>query len=197
MKLPKGWHEVTIKQYLGINDLIIDQSIDMIDKQVRVIAELTGRSIDEIEQLDLSEFKSMCSQTSFLYEKPSDRLTGSFIIDGVKYIFYPTKPIRKAKDFIDLSHLTKDKDHILDNIHKIMAVFCKPETEQDFNERAEIFLQKLTIDKAYPIAVFFWTVFQKLSPIIQNSLIQTNQKRMTEMIEMLEEELTTNIGHGS
>jgi hypothetical protein len=190
MKLPKNWNEITIKQYLAIHKILTDKEIDIVDRQVMVLSELLNVSEQYVEALNIDVFKQMVVDTKFLYEVDIDkRIPIDFEIDGVLYNFDPIKPIKKAGDFIDISHLTKESEEIIYNLHRIMAVLCKPKGEQSYEERCDLFYNKLTIDKAYPISLFFSTVFQNLLPHIQNSLVKENKKNLKKMEQMIAEEL--------
>ena len=187
MNVPKDWAGISIKTYLQIHNILTDKTIDIIDSQVELVAVLTGQTAKEIEDLDIVVFKELVRDTQFIFENNIPKeIPLTIEIDGVEYLFDFMKPIKKAGDFIDISHLTKKPEDTIYNIHKIMAVLCKPLKEQSFEERCDIFYEKLTIDKAYPIALFFWTVFQSSLSIIQNSLdkqIEKNLKVMEEMVK--------------
>jgi hypothetical protein len=55
--------------------------------------------------------------------------------------------------------LTQDPDKIIENVHLILATLCTD--ERDIMDRANEFQNDLSIEVAYPIAVFFCAVMLK------------------------------------
>lgn len=201
MGLPKSWSEVTINQYLNIYKIILAKDLEPIDRQAMVLSELLCKPLQAVYDMPIEDFKHAVAKTSFIYDNNiSEKIPTIIEIDGIEYFFDPIRPIKKAGEFIDISHLTKDKDDTIYNLHKVMAVLCKPKKVQDYNERCEIFLHKMTMDKCYPLSVFFLNVSIKSAPIIEAYLEKQVQKGMKEMAKIVEEEmgkkLSMNIGDG-
>lgn len=201
MRLPNSWGSVTIKQYLDIYKILQDNTSDLLDKNAMIISALANVPLKDVYDMDYSKFKEAVADTAFLYDSDiGEKIPMDITIDGIEYRFDPIKPIKKAGDFIDLSHLTKDKDETIYNLHKVMAVLCKPKGEQSFEERSEIFLHKMTMDKCYPLSVFFLNVSIKSAPIIEVYLEKQVQKGMRTMTKMVEEAMekqhTQSIGGG-
>lgn len=175
----------------------------MLDKQAMLIAELTNESLESVYDMEIDKFKESINKTQFLYETNlPEKIPTTVEIDGMVYYFDPIRPIKKAGEFIDISHLTKDKENTIYNLNKIMAVLCRPRDEgkQTFEERAEIFLHKMTMDNCYPLSVFFLNVSIKSASIIEAYLEKEVQKNMKKMAIMVEGEMgklpSTNIGGG-
>lgn len=174
--------------YLDIYKIIQDKDLETLDRHAMVISALLQKPLDVVYDLPINEFKEMVSKTQFLYENNMpEKIPMHIEIDGIVYHFDPIRPIKKAGEFIDISHLTKDKDLTIYNLHKVMAVLCKPKQEQDYNERCEIFLHKMTMDNCYPLSVFFLNVSLKSAPIIKDYLEKQVLKNKKIMVEILEE----------
>lgn len=66
MKLPKSFNDITIKQYQVIYDLLIDKTLEIEDRWVRILSEISGESIKFIENLPRNEMVKYFKQLSFL-----------------------------------------------------------------------------------------------------------------------------------
>ena len=64
-----------------------------------------------------------------------------------------------VEQWVSMGTLTQDPDKIIENVHLILATLCTD--ERDVMDRANEFQNDLSIEIAYPIAVFFCAVMLK------------------------------------
>lgn len=64
-----------------------------------------------------------------------------------------------VEQWVSMGTLTQDPDKIIENVHLILATLCTD--ERDIMDRANEFQNDLSIEIAYPIAVFFCAVMLK------------------------------------
>jgi hypothetical protein len=64
-----------------------------------------------------------------------------------------------VEQWVSMGTLTQDPDKIIENVHLILATLCTD--ERDIMDRANEFQNDLSIEVAYPIAVFFCAVMLK------------------------------------
>lgn len=184
--LPKTWADINLKTYLELTKVIDKEFENDIDKTVHVLSVLTGIPVDDIKKNEVSYFIDIQRKLTFLNVMPSSVVAEKFIIDGTTYETY-TNPNRiTTGEFIDLNGLTQDTEKIYENIPSLLAVFYRPvingsrTTEYnivDVEERKNLFLEKLTTDKAFGCIGFFLG----LKLIYLNLISQSFSKRMKMM----------------
>ena len=180
MKLPKDWSEITIAQFIEITNILNDNKDNNIQAMIFIMACLSGKSNQEIEAIEIDRFTGYTKDLAFLnQDKFKDQIINSFEIDGIKYI--PKYKFNKltAGQFIDIHSLAAD----INNIHKLLAVVCMPKGAEH-EDVAEIFYNNLTMDKAYPIFLFFCVVLEiylKATKDYLERLIKKEKKELSKM----------------
>jgi len=161
MKTPTNWNQITIGQFQHINAAIKSYPDNAVSQSVWMLAALTGKSREELLAMDFTrEFKPLMAELNWVNTTPlPEQLPAEFEVDGQKYrLVYDIKQ-RTTGQFIDLAHFAAEPESIITNLHYILAVLCVPGGQKDhsvdFEQRAKIFRDKMTIDIAYPIATFF------------------------------------------
>ena len=205
MNIPSSWSEITIYQYQLIDDILKDTTSEILDKNIKILACLLNKGVDEVEDMDVNVFKKLVEKSAFLFEPiPNFKLPVDIEIKGVKYYFEPVNPIRTFGQFVDMSVFTKDVEANTQNLHNILAcLFVKKKGYKrvDHSEVAKLLRDNLTMDKAFPIALFFCEVFKKSLPIIQDYLEKEVQAQMKELEKMVKEAIslnsTMNVGAGT
>jgi len=123
------------------------------------ISILEDMDIKLIEKMKVTDFKKIVAKYKWLNEElmPTDWVK-EFTINNEKFIVQLESSTWNVEQFISLSTLTKDKSEIVNNIHNILAVLCKSNEDNsitEYNRKAELFLNELSITTAYPIALFY------------------------------------------
>jgi hypothetical protein len=188
--LPTSFSEVTLKQFMTVNKV---KDIEEIDREVSILSALTEQPKEIIEQLTLDSFKTAIAAISKLnIEELKDlAIPDDFTIGGKQYTICKSIDKWTAGQYIDITAFTKDADTIIENLHNIMAVVaiekgCKYENHA---ERAELFLNKMTVDIAYPAAFFFLNLYQ----ILMLDTLSYSQKEIDQKIAIARQEVLTSI----
>lgn len=190
------WSDITIKQYQNII-AIANTDLPNFNKEVELVSYLFNIDKALVLKMPIEQFKEYSKQLSFIEEIYDGKMITEFTIDGVDYVVNWRMENRTAGQFIDLCELTKDAGLINDNLHKIMAVICLPKGESydgKIKERADVFLNKLTMDIVYPLAAFFLTIFETSLPIIADYLDKEITRKNKELLRMIKDSLS--IGDG-
>lgn len=177
MKLPESWGSVTVEQWYKIRAVKHD---DPLENTIELLAAVSGQSVESIEALSLDELNRALHSIAFLNELPSGKIPKYCLVGKTVYLINTDATKLNANQYIDLTTLTKDRESIDTNLHKIMAVFCLPlkrwsfsntvkYADHDFNKRAEAFLQ-MPMSKVYPVALFFCTLLDNFMPPIRDYL---------------------------
>ncbi len=167
INLPNGWNEVTLSRFAEMQQASDPSNDEMDGGAAEWLAILTGATVEEIESLPLSEVKQMVSESQWALEPPTTDYQEAFTIDGQEYGIIP-----------DFSKMTLGEHQnmelysnggVIENLHKIMALLYRPVKRRGIFRRkeveaydtktsparAELFKEKLTVDKAYGAALFF------------------------------------------
>jgi len=168
-----------IKDFQEINKVKGDD----LDSKVRIVSILTGKSEDEVESMPINEFLKLSKEV--LTKEVSDKYQPFIKVGARKFDAIFTMKELNAGDFIDLTHYTKDQETIINNLHKILAVFYKPRKGlfkkklMDRDEVAELFLNELEIDVALGYSVFFLKVWKGYIKSIKPYLEKRIKKEMS------------------
>lgn len=183
MKVPKNWNEITIGQFQHINAAIKNYPDNAVSQSVWMLAALAGKSREELLAMDFTrEFKPLMAELDWINTTPlPEKLPAEFEVDNQKYkLVYDIKQ-RTTGQFIDLAHFSSEPEEIIPNLHFILAILCVPEGQKDhsvnFEQRAKLFREKITIDIAYPIATFFLKQWLDSLPRILTYLEKRAMKR--------------------
>lgn len=166
------WSKVTIRQFVELKDLKLENDLET---KITILSIITGKPEDYFYDMELSKLREYASGVSFINKVPSEKIKYTFKIKGIKFVANTDIRSYKGSDYIDLMNYCKDGSKINDNLHNILSVICKPykwfrEVKMSKKEKADLFYEHLTIDIAYPIAVFFYRVWNSLIAHIQTSL---------------------------
>jgi hypothetical protein len=169
---------------------------------------LSGIDYEQIQEMDIREINEMARSISFIREPATNKAVNDVIIGKTIYNLQPDVTQMSYGQFKDLSHYTKNKEAINDNLHFIMALFLYEKgTKYDkgFKERAELFRKELTMDVVFPLSAFFFELLKEYVKTTQTYSIQKVQKIVRELKKEIEQEtlseqqkeLLTSVSDGS
>ena len=188
-----NYENLTIKQFLNCK-LISDLETDPIQRKVKMLAEISGKSVDEIESMPIEKMiKHLKDLENIENIATLSKVKMKFKVGSKRFecIWKPQE--LTAAQYVDVTHFCKDQDAIVSNIHNILAAICVEvkwfkRTKYDgvkHKEVANLFLNKMKISQAYPIMVFFCKFYQELS----NSILICLEKEVAEVKELAEKHL--------
>lgn len=203
MRIPQSWKDITIRQFLAANEALQATYDDKVDQSIALVSAVTGASEKDILSLPRKELIQIVEQLSFLntVDSISTKWPKWFMIQGRLF-----KPVQKldnltAGQYIDLMAFSKEP---MENIHKVLATLCLPCTwylkakkydGAKHQEIAQFFLDNLTMDIAYPIAVFFCKVWENSLPAILDFLEREILKMTNSGIETASLNTTAGFTH--
>lgn len=157
-----NYKALTLGTYMRVNEVLESQAEDL-DKQVEIIAILSGKTTDEVLLLPLAEYSAMAEKTAFLREycKPME------IGEDWRYEdLVPVTDFRKINtaQYIDFQTFSKDFPHTLP---QLLSVFLVPEGLAYNDGYDVLFVQEqvklLPLADALGLAAFFFARFVKLT----------------------------------
>ena len=178
---------ISIKKFIEISDLIKDETT--LEERIKVIEIVTGCSIDEIRIIPIDILNTIWNEfVHNCFDLGDGSVDNIITIDGKSYGLTNVKKLTVG-EMADIDVL---KNHpILNfNLHKIMAILYRPlisklpfkideYTNEGFEDRAELFAEKMPVKVALNTAVFFLNILGNLSGVTKDSLETTNPNQPT------------------
>ena len=135
--LPTSWRGISLKKYIEISDIVIeeneDSTFDGVDNTLKVLSILTGIPTDELESMPLSEVQAMANKISFISKEPLKKTFGQahYQVLGIEEISYDaflqyiqlsTNPIKNLPAIIQLFLVKKKPIEIIEEIDIVDAM---------------------------------------------------------------------------
>jgi len=182
--IPKSWTSITIDQFPLIYDIIKDNDIETIDKEIRLISIITGLPVSTIENIELGQLRELIKKVRFIFKMEFPKAVEALNYKGYKWhVNYDITKI-SAADFISLTKLTATEEDVMANLAEVVSIFVKPykrkwfkyvEVEMDYKDKLEI-IKKVDVGTIYPVCVFFCKVLTNLLPVTLDYLEKEKQK---------------------
>lgn len=192
--IPKSWTSITIDQFPLIYDIVKDEDIEPIDKEIRLISIITGLPVATIEQIDLGQLRELIKKVRFIFKMEFPKAVEVFKYKGYKWrVNYDITKI-SAADFISLTKLTATEEDVMANLAEIVSIFVKPykrkwfkyvEVDMDYKDKLEI-IKTIDVGTIYPVCVFFCKVLTNLLPVIVDYLEKEKQEILKKIAKEIE-----------
>lgn len=186
--IPTGWNEVTIRQFVELSR-VKQMDMDPLEQLIEIIAILSNTPRETIAKVPLNSLKALYGKFDWMQSPIEGTLKDTLTIDGVTYRAACFSDFSKitAGQYIDHKNYTKDPKEIIYNLHSILSAYFIPEGkkygEYDLNHVGDIFWNSVTMDVAYPIAVFFCNLSNVWKTTIVDYLQNEVQKKMKQAIK--------------
>lgn len=192
------WNCISIKKFDEISDILSSMKNfnddEALEININLLSILCDVSVDEIEDLPLTEFSKLVKQTEFLKEMPKVDIKDSYVINGKKYVLCANVSKMTTAQYIDYQTLIKNADK---NVKELLSVFLIPKGkkygEYDLDEVINDIYNYFPIADARAVSFFFTLVLQSLTKATLISLERRTKKELKkaktkeekEKIEML------------
>jgi hypothetical protein len=134
LKVKNSWDEISLSEFLKLKD-IEDSEINDLEKDIQKLSILAGVHKNYFNSYPASEIKKFSHALDFLEKEPTADLKDHYIINGIQYKFISQIKDLSAGQFIDIINLTKDRTHINENLHLLVACFLLPVRKKSFYEK--------------------------------------------------------------
>lgn len=195
ISLPSSWTGVSLDKFPLIHDVLQDDGIDLIDKEIRIISILSDVSVSTIERIELGDLKNLIKKVRFIFEQNFPKPTQSFKFEGLEWRVNYNVAKLNGGDLITLLKLTETEDSVMANLAEITAVFVKPykskwfksvEANIDYDDKLSM-IKRMNAGLIYPMCVFFCKLLTALLPDIKLYLENQNEKAMERIKSILEQ----------
>ena len=193
-----NWAEISIKKFDEISNILSSMNNvnedEALEININLLSILCDVSVEEIEDLPLTEFSKLVKQTEFLKEMPKVDIKDNYVINGKKYVLLSNVQKMTTAQYIDYQTLVKNADK---NVKELLSVFLIPKGkkygEYDLEEVINDIYNYFPITDARAVSFFFTLVLQSLTKATLISLERRTKKELKkaktkeekEKIEML------------
>ncbi len=190
----KNYSELTIKQFLRCKT-IADLETDPIMRKVKMLAEIEGKDVDEVESMPIGDLLARLKGLEQIEAmQPDQKIKLKFKLGGKRFIVKWRQQDLTAAQYIDATHFCKEQDKIIHNIHNILAALVVERTwwgkEKKYNgdkhkEIADLFYNQMKISTTYPIMLFFCKYYEALVANIITYLGEEAERQMSSIKDMV------------
>ena len=170
-----NYNKLTIGKYLELVEIIDDDTLADIDKNVELIALLDDKEVDMIYDLPLPEFNDKIQKTAFLYEEPKPlQVSTVYKLGDMELEACLNINDLTTAQFIDYQTYVKDKNKMVE----LLSVFLVPKghkynKDYDVFEVQKIIRDNMPITQAMGLSDFFLLLYKSL---LKASLISSTRK---------------------
>jgi len=204
LKIPKNWDGITVGKFAELYPVLTSDG-KLVERVPALISVLSGFPLDDIKKISIEDYKRIAKHLDFLNDfEGLNNMPDSFKIDGHRYHIDTDINKMTGAQYMDLMHFLGECNNndflIIQNLHKILSCIVIPDEKKAFGwkkgkyngekhkEISEAIRDKMSVKYAYPIAVFFWNLSQKLMPIISD-YGSSQLKKAEELLKQVEKDL--------
>lgn len=177
------WEDISIKKFDEINNILSNinnvNEDEALEININLLSILCDVSVEEIEDLPLTEFSKLVKQTEFLKEMPKVDIKDNYVINGKKYVLCANVSKMTTAQYIDYQTLVKNADK---NVKELLSVFLIPKGkkygEYDLEEVMNDIYNYFPIADARAVSFFFTLVLQSLTKATLISLERRTKKEL-------------------
>ena len=182
--LPSSWDGITVGQFQDLYPVLVSES-KLVERVPALISVLSGLPLQDVMKIKIEEYRKISKALSFL--DTLDTLTDvrdSFKVDGDRYSVDTNISNMCGAQYMDFMHFLGeckgDNNLVMQNLHNLLScVVIKDERKRWGYKRGEydgskiettrkLIKDKMPISLAFPIAVFFWNLWQESTKNIQD-----------------------------
>ena len=165
--------KITIRIFNEVQAAVKLNTEDTIDREIKILSIVTGKPESYFYEMSIERLKRKIRKTARRLTRFRQHVPSFFFLAGRLYKVQKDITRITAGQYIDIK--TLNTDNVFENIHVLCAILCRPVTERKYKgelvpERAKLFYERLSINIAYPLMVFFFRLFTLSSLIILQSL---------------------------
>lgn len=186
-----NWGQLPVGTYIKCKAIVNDESLDEVDKNVKLISLFTDIDEDIVWSCSLGEINDIVTKLGSMTmpTKYASNLK-TINIDGTTYMVSQDLSKFTYAQFVDFQTYIKMGDEYLANM---LACFVIPKGKKynidyDPNEVAKIFNEKLAINSANACTVFFsqklLSSTDKTLDSLENTMMKMNKKEKDKTVKM-------------
>lgn len=210
MRIPKNYNQVTVEQYQLtipiLNKIKCETDAEkVLTGWAMIISFLTGKPVEEIEDLPIDKLTSIIKSLSWLGSELKGKNRKYLLFKGRIYRAQFDASKLNTAQYVEVKSFI-ERGNPMDDFHNILASIYSPLTLKGFRhdglshaKRAEIFKQ-IPIGKVYPTLFFYSNLFKNsMKDILDYGLKEYNQemKKAEKLLMETLREISQEIGDGT
>ena len=208
MDIIDNYNRLTLGQYMEIQEISRNESLEDIDKQVQILSILTGVAEDELLHLPIQEYKELVLKSQFLNPDNINYhpIAKKYILG--KFELIPCMDFRKLEtcQYIDFQTYAPDLDN---HLVEFLSVILVPKGHRynegyDILEVQKAIREEMSVSDGVSVAAFFLTwcrksILDSLNYSKQEAMRIKDKTRREEILKRIEEQerLLQTSGDGS
>jgi hypothetical protein len=184
---------ISIRKFIEISDLIKDET--SIHERMKVFQIVTGCDIEEIRIIPAEILDTMWNEfVHNCFDLGDGSVDNIITIDGKSYGLINVKGLTVG-EMADIDVL-KNHPVLNFNLHKIMAILYRPlisklpfkiepYSSETFEQRAELFAEKMPVKVALNTAVFFLNILGNLKEVTKDFLAKPKAEKKKKILNVL------------
>lgn len=177
----KGYKEMTLDMYFQITE-ILETDLELIDKEVAIIAIMDNKTQDEVLNMELMDFNNRVNALAFLTTQPQRFMPDmKYKIDGQTFEVMASTDEMTVAQYVDYNaylQMEDEREKILGFLSVFMIPKGKKYGEYKMDEVKEK-LMKMNVEDVYALSAFFLEWSKALTKTTQTYLM----KKMRKMIK--------------
>lgn len=195
MKIPKSFKEILVREYIKLRPILEKEYDNPFSKIIDILSVFNERT--EVLGKTIKEINLIAEGFNFMYAEPSKKLEQYFEINGSRYGIVNHVSDLNAGQYISVVSLLKDladrPNLSYEIIHEILACVVFPVDKKRkvlniepsyYRKVSEDIYNHMSINDAYPIAVFFCNLSESLTSLMQDYSIGKAENNLTEAKEI-------------
>jgi len=181
-----GWQRLTIAHYQAVMKVLAAEGIDDLDKELEVCSILSGKTVAEIEAMNLGEYTDLKKGIDFVFGKPPT-VKPRLWWKGFRFI-YDIREVNVGR-YISMKYFLQGD--IVQNMHHLAAIITRPlwgryrpELHEQYAER----LKDAPYVAVYSSLVFFCKLYQAMSLEAAERVAKMHPEA-TELVNLLKSNL--------
>lgn len=186
-----NYNKLTIGKYLELVEIIEDDTLADIDRNVEIIALLDDKEVDVIYDLPLTEFNEKIQMTSFLYEEPKPlQVSTVYKLGDMELEACLNLNDLTTAQFIDYQTYVKDDKKLVE----LLSVFLIPKghkynKDYDIVEVQKVIRDNMPVTQAMGLSAFFLLLSKSLLKASLTYSIKKLKKMMRKEKDMKKKEM--------
>lgn len=186
-----NYNKLTIGKYLELVEIIEDDTLADIDRNVEIIALLDDKEVDVIYDLPLTEFNEKIQMTSFLYEEPKPlQVSTVYKLGDMELEACLNLNDLTTAQFIDYQTYVKDDKKLVE----LLSVFLIPKghkynKDYDIIEVQKVIRDNMPVTQAMGLSAFFLLLSKSLLKASLTYSIKKLKKMMRKEKDMKKKEM--------
>lgn len=190
LSMKTNWDEITLDEFIQLDQLIHADIPDSY-KTSNIVALLCNKTVDEIENIPITQFRSLASKLDFIHTKPEYSDTKPYYnLNGRKYKLRADIPSITTAQYIDYQAYIKESEK---DLTKLVGVWLIPDGHE-YNDGYNMNLVfedagTMMLSDAMGIAFFFSKQLAASIKIMQCSLETNLNQLKTETEDLTDQKI--------